>query len=171
MNIRRKRIIIPTAAVVAALGIGGGVWATAAQADVSGGERDRAAAAAVQAVPGTAIDVEAGDDDGAAYEVEVRRQDGTEVDVTLDKSLQVIAQDADDAADDAGTPDRALTAAERASAEQAAKGAVSGGTVLSVEASDGGDAAYEAEVRGADNKEWDVELDAAVKLLRTTADD
>ena len=33
---------------------------------------------------------------GEAYEVEVRKADGTEVDVTLDKNLKVVSQDGDD---------------------------------------------------------------------------
>jgi uncharacterized membrane protein YkoI len=172
-KLRSKRVIISTVAVVAALGIGGGVWATAAGADpgVPGAERDRVAAAAVQAAGGgTAAEVETSDDRGAAYEVEVRKPDGAEVDVTLDKNLKAIGQEAGDADDAGDTPDRVLTAAERTSAEQAARAAVSGGTVLSVEAGDQGEAAYEAEVRGADGMEWDVELDAAFKVLGKTAD-
>lgn len=168
-KLRSKRVIVATVALVAALGIGGGVWATAAGADaeVPGGDRDRVAAAAVQAAGGgTAAEVETSDDQGAAYEVEVRKPDGTEVDVTLDKDLKAITQDAE-----AGSGERALTAAERTSAEAAAKGAVAGGAVLSVEAGDQGDTAvYEAEVRGADGMEWDVELDAAFKVLTKNAD-
>jgi hypothetical protein len=48
--------------------------------------------------------------------------------------------------------------------------AVSGGTVTDVEAGDDG-AACEVDVRDATNAEWDVELDAAYKVLRRTADD
>ncbi|GIM88955.1 PepSY domain-containing protein [Paractinoplanes toevensis] len=102
-KLRTKRVIIPTVAVVAALGVGSVAWATTASAD-------------------------------------------------------------------ADTADRALPAAERASAEQAALGAVSGGTVIDVEAGDDGDAAYEVEVRAADNTEWDVDLDAGFQVLRKTAD-
>jgi len=163
---RGKRVIITTVAAVAVLGVGGAVWATTASADVQGGERDRVANAATQAVPGTVQDVETSDDPGEAYEVEVRKDDGTEVDVTLDKDLKVLGQDSDDT-----SADRALSATERTSAEQAALSAVAGGTVIQVEASDDGDAAYEVEVRDAANAEWDVDLDAAFKVLRKTADD
>jgi uncharacterized membrane protein YkoI len=171
-KLRSKRVIVTTLAVVttvAAIGVGGLMWTSAANADVRGGERDRVAAAAVQAVgAGSAVDVETSDDIGEAYEVEVRKEDGTEVDVALDKDLKVVTQKADtDTETDAG--DRVLTDAERASAEKAALTAVTGGTVLRVEAGDDG-AAYEAEVRGPDNAEWDVELDAAFKVLNKTAD-
>jgi len=78
-KLRSKRIILPTLAAVVALGVGGTVWASAANADVSGGERDRVAEAAVRAAGGgTATDVESSDDRGEAYEVEVRKDDGSE---------------------------------------------------------------------------------------------
>jgi hypothetical protein len=35
-------------------------------------------------------------DDGAAYEIEIRREDGSEVEVHLNKNCQVIGQEADD---------------------------------------------------------------------------
>jgi uncharacterized membrane protein YkoI len=169
-KLRAKRVVLPTIAAVVVLGIGG-AWATVANADVGGSERDRAGDAATRAVPGTVLDVETGDGNGEAYEVEVRKEDGTEVDVVLDKDLKVLSQDTDtpDGAPDAD--DRALSATERTSAEQAALTAVSGGTVTDVEASDDGTAAYEVDVRAADNTEWDVELDAGFKVLSKTADD
>ena len=52
-KLRSKRIFIPTVAVVAALGVGGVVWAATASADdVSGSERDRVVAAAMDAAGG-----------------------------------------------------------------------------------------------------------------------
>ncbi|MGA5300841.1 PepSY domain-containing protein [Nucisporomicrobium flavum] len=76
-----------------------------------------------------------------------------------------------DTRDAPDTVERTLTAAERASAEAAARTAVPGGTVIEVEAGDDGDAAYEVDVRAADAAEWEVELDAAFTVLRKTADD
>ncbi|WP_306209588.1 PepSY domain-containing protein [Actinoplanes sp. RD1] len=183
-KLRSKRVIIATTATVAALAIGGGAWATAANADadtVTGNDRTRVADAAVQAVgDGTATDVETSDDEGEAYEVEVRKQDGTEVDVTLDKNLKVISQETDTpdaaaapavpssaAAPDAG--DRALTDAERAAAEKAILAAVPGGTITDLEPGDA-PAAYEAEVRATDGADWDITLDPAYKILTKTAD-
>ena len=192
MKFRSKRVILPTIAAVAVLGVGGVVWSSAANADLQGSERDRVGNAATQAVGGgTVVDAEASDDRGEAYEVEVRKDDGTEVEVTLDKDLNVVSQAADDTndrddrndSDDATTAtttndsddgndadDRVLSAAERASAEKAALDAVAGGTVTQVEASDDGGEAYEVDVRDADNTEWDVELDADFKVLRKTVD-
>ena len=96
-KLRSKRVILPTVAAVAALGIGGVVWASTANADLAGSERDRVAAAATEAVGGgKVIDAESSDDPGEAFEVEVRKTDGTEVDVTLDKDLNVVRQEADD---------------------------------------------------------------------------
>jgi uncharacterized membrane protein YkoI len=175
-KLRSKRVILSTtAAVVVALGAGGAVWATSASADttVQGADRDRVGNAAVQAVGGgSVLDVETSDDAGEAYEVEVRKTDGTEVDVVLDKDLKVIGQPAADSDDDgAETPGRVLSDTERASAEKAALGAVgAGGTVTQVEAGDEGGAAYEVEVRLPDNTEWDVELDAGFQVLTKTAD-
>lgn len=171
-KLRSKRAIIAaTAAVVVALGAGGAVWATAANADVQGADRDRVGNAATQAVGGgTVLDVETSDDAGEAYEVEVRKADGTEVDVALDKDLKVLSQDAD-TEDGDDTPDRVLSDTERTSAEKAATDAVgAGATVTDVEAGDAGEAAYEVDVRLPDNSEWDVELDAAFKVLTKTED-
>jgi uncharacterized membrane protein YkoI len=172
-RLRSKRVVLPTIAAVAVLGVGGVVWTSTANADVQGAERDRVVEAVTRTVDGTVVDVEAGDDPGEAYEVEVRQSDGTEVDVVLDQDLDVVSQgsDADDDRDD--TPDaddRALSATERASAEEAALGAVGGGTVTDVEAGDG-DESYEVEVRAADGTEWDVELGADFTVLLTSVDD
>ena len=172
-KLRSKRAIIATAAaVVVALGAGGAVWATAANADVSGTDRDRVGAAAVQAVGGgTVLDVETSDDPGEAYEVEVRKADGSEVDVALDKDMKVLTQEADDADDATDTPDRVLSDAERTSAGKAAGDAVgAGATVTSIEAGDAGEPAYEVDVRRPDNTEWDVTLDAGFKVLDKTVD-
>ena len=172
-KLRSKRAIIATtAAVVVAVGAGGAVWATAAGADVSGTDRDRVGNAAVQAVGGgTVLDVETGDDPGEAYEVEVRKADGSEVDVALDKDLKVLTQEAEAADDATDTPDRVLSDAERTSAGKAAVDAVgAGATVTSVEAGDAGEPAYEVDVRKPDNTEWDVTLDAGFTVLHKTAD-
>ena len=182
-KLRSKRVIVSTVALIAALGIGGGVWASVASADVGRADRDRAGTAAIQAAGnGTVLDVEAGDDDGAAFEVEVRKDDGTEVDVTLDENFTVLTQETDtpDGASGGAAPgtapgaadadDRALTDAERTSAEQAALTAIPGGTVLDVEPADRAGAAYEIDVRDAAGTNWDVDLDAAFTVLTKTED-
>jgi len=176
-KLRTKRVILPTIAAVAALGIGGVVWASTANADLDGGERNRVATAATEAVGGgKVVEAESSDDPGVAYEVEVRKTDGTEVDVTLDKDLNVLRQDTEDDANDTDandTPDaddRALSAAERSSAEKAALNAVGGGTVVDVDASDDRGEAYEVEVRKATGTEWDVTLDSEFKVLNKVAE-
>ncbi|GAA0253280.1 PepSY domain-containing protein [Cryptosporangium japonicum] len=183
-KLRSKRVLASTA-VVAALAVGGGVWATTAYAndDVTGADRDRVVEAAVAAAGGgTATDVETSDDRGEAYEVEVRREDGTEVDVTLDRDLKVVTTETD--APDAGTAaapstapsasvaadDRPLTPAEQASAGKAAVAAVPGSTVIDVDRGDEPGVAYEVEVRAADNAEWNVDLDSAFAVVGKTAD-
>lgn len=191
-TLRRKRVLIPTLAAVAVLGVGATAWSATAGDELPGSERDRVAEAATRTVEGTVIDAEKSDDPGEAYEVEVRTADGTEVDVVLDDDLEVVRQDADDTdgaddaddADDADeaadddaaetgpdTDDRLLTDAERASAEQAALDAVGGGTVVDVEASDDPGVAYDVEVRAADGAEWDVDLDADFRVVRHSLSD
>lgn len=190
-KLRSKRVLIPAIATVAVLGAGATVWTATADDNLQGDERDRVAAAAVDAAGGgEAVDVETSDDRGEAYEVEVRREDGTEVDVALDENLEVVRQDEDDdadgdvdgddasdddsdeATDDDGkdADDRVLGDTERAGAEKAALAAVGGGTVIQLEASDDAGEAYEAEVRDRDGAEWDVVLDADFKVLSKTAD-
>ena len=191
-KLRTKRVIVPTIAAVAAFGIGGVVWATTANADLQGSERDRVGAAATTAVGGgTVIDAETSDDRGEAYEVEVRTKDGRSIDLSLDKNLAVVGHDRDDREDRddrddrddvnddrndrddrtevRDTDDRVLSAAERASASKAALGAVKG-TVVQVEASDDRGEAYEVDVRTAGNAEWNVDLDADFKVLSKTLD-
>jgi uncharacterized membrane protein YkoI len=186
-RLRSKRVVIPTVATVAALGIGGVVWTTTANADIRGTERERVVEAVSRTVDGTVVDVEAGDDPGVAYEVEVLQADGTEVDLVLDQDLQVLSRetdrdddgderDDDDRDDVAGdlpdADDRALSAAERTAAGDAALAAVDGATVVDdVDASDDGDVAYEVEVRTADGTEWDVDLAADLRVLRTSVED
>ncbi len=180
-TLRRKTVVIPTIATLAVLGAGATVWSATANDDVNGADRDRISAAAVDAAGGgTVVEVEKSDDAGEAYEVEVRMDDGTEVDVALDQDLKVVSESRDDDADDSGdsdgsrdteTDDRALSEQERTAAEAAAAEAVQGGTVEQVEASDDPGAAYEVDVRAEDGTEWDVTLDADFKVLSKTADD
>ena len=79
----------------------GGVAAAATDGDageqeLTGPTRDRAVTAALAATGGgTVLETEAGDD-GAAYGVEVRLDDGRQVEVNLDKAFKVIAREVDD---------------------------------------------------------------------------
>ncbi|TYL55772.1 hypothetical protein FXB39_00760 [Nocardioides sp. BGMRC 2183] len=170
-GLRRKRVLIPAVAALTTLAVGATVW-TATADEVGGDERADVAAAATDAAGGgEAVEVERSDDPGEAYEVEVRLEDGREVDVTLDDDLAVVAEERDDEDDDRDdrddgardgrdADDRVLADAERADAEDAALTAVGGGTLLDLEASDDPGVAYEAEVRDRQGVEWDIELDA-----------
>jgi uncharacterized membrane protein YkoI len=63
---------------------------------ISGEARDKCIAAALVEYPGgTVTETEVGDD-GAAYGVEVRLEDGSAVEVHLNGDCQVIGQEADD---------------------------------------------------------------------------
>jgi uncharacterized membrane protein YkoI len=85
---------------VAVIGGGTGVAVAASSGDdeepLTGSTLDRAVDAALEETGGgTVTETEAGDD-GAAYSVEVRLDDGSQVEVNLDENFTVIAQEADD---------------------------------------------------------------------------
>ena len=99
-KLRRKRVIIPAAVAAAVLSIGGVAWGSSASDsgsdELKGNDLERASQAALDAVgSGKVTETEVGDEEGA-YEVEVTKPDGSQVDVHLDKNFKVISQDADD---------------------------------------------------------------------------
>jgi hypothetical protein len=105
-KLRSKRIVIPAIAAAAVLGVGGTVWVTTASAGPSDSEIDRASAVALAEVgEGKVTETETGDEEGA-YEVEVTKDDGSQVEVHLDENFKVISvedesgDEADDDADD-----------------------------------------------------------------------
>src|SRR5215210_2120011 len=83
--------------VAGALGVAAIAGATAGSSgELSGATGDRASAAALKAVgAGTVTAMELDDEKGAKYEVEVRKIDGSTVDVRLDASYGVVAVDSD----------------------------------------------------------------------------
>jgi hypothetical protein len=92
VRIRRRYLIIGGAALaLAGAGVGTGV-ALVGDGDeaVSGPQAERARAAATAAVAGRAGAVERDGEDGAVWEVEVTRPDGSTVDVRLNGRLQVL---------------------------------------------------------------------------------
>jgi uncharacterized membrane protein YkoI len=123
----KLKVAAGTAAAIAALGLGGAAIAgasgpgsdtrtdkpVAAQESDRGGDRaerpdkpiagqalQRAQAVALQATGGGKVtDTEVGDEEGA-YEVEVTRADGSQVDVHLDKGFNVLNQSSDGGNDD-----------------------------------------------------------------------
>ncbi len=108
MSHRRKSGLIAVAAA-AALGGGGAAIAGAAGGDddatdraITGPALDRAGAAALDHTGGGRVtETEIGDEEGA-YEVEVTRADGSQVDVHLDSGFKVLGSAADGEADGAG---------------------------------------------------------------------
>ena len=91
---RRRKLVIG-GAVVLALGAGGVGLAQAVGGDseeqVTGPDADRAKAAAVKLVGGgKAVGVERDDGGGAAWEVEVEKADGGEVEVRLTSDLKQV---------------------------------------------------------------------------------
>ncbi len=92
-KLRSKRIVIPSIAAAVVLGVAGTVWASSASAGPSDADIDRASAAALAAVgEGKVTETEKGDEEGA-YEVEVTKDDGTQVDVHLDENFKVLSQE------------------------------------------------------------------------------
>jgi uncharacterized membrane protein YkoI len=111
MSTRRKALVAGLAALAIAAG---GVSVANALGGNDGGDEqangpaaEAAKAAALQIVPGTANAVERDSEKGATWEVEVRKPDGSTVDVRLDAEYKKVAVDsdsegADDGSDDAG---------------------------------------------------------------------
>ena len=95
---RKLLVIVAIALVVAA--VSGGIAIAAGVGDddnpLTGASLQKATAAALAHTGGgTVVESEVGDD-GAAYDVEVRRPDGKIVEVELDSSYGVIGSDTDD---------------------------------------------------------------------------
>jgi hypothetical protein len=97
--VNRRNRWITGAAIAVALVAGGTAFAVASSDDdrpLKGSVLEQASAAALERTGGgTVVEAETGDD-GAAYGVEVRLDDGSVVEVRLDASFHVIGQDADD---------------------------------------------------------------------------
>ena len=101
LDVLKRRSIVASA--VAAIVVGGatvaGGVAVANNGDdepLSGATYDQAVAAALAHTGGgTVTETEIGDGD-AAYEVEVRLADGSQIEVQLDESFAVISSEADD---------------------------------------------------------------------------
>jgi hypothetical protein len=95
---RKTRWIGGGALAVVLIGGGTGVAIATGGEDqpLTGSALEKATAAALQHTGGgTVIETEAGDD-GAAYGVEIRLDDGRVVEIGLDANFQVIGQESDD---------------------------------------------------------------------------
>ena len=96
----RSRKLLIGGAILVALGAGGVGLAQAVGGDdeqATGPDADRAKAAAVRLVgAGNAVGVERDDGDGAAWEVEVKKPDGSVVEVGLTDDLRRAGVERDD---------------------------------------------------------------------------
>ncbi len=98
MRTRTKIAVVAAAAAVIAGAAGGAAVATGDDGDVNitGPQADRASEAASAATDGgTANSVERDSENGATWEVEVTRDDGSTVDVRLDEQLEVVVIESD----------------------------------------------------------------------------
>lgn len=98
----QRRTILLIGATAAALAAGTGIAVAAGDDDgetdvpISGADLDRASAAALDHVgEGRVTDTEVGDEE-SLYEVEVTLEDGSQVDVQLDESFEVVSTEPDD---------------------------------------------------------------------------
>ena len=95
----KRKLIVAVVAVLAVLGAGSGVVLASASDDdkpLKGEALDQASSAALEHVGGgTVVETEVGDD-GSAYGVEVRKDDGSVVEVNLDENFKVIGAEPDD---------------------------------------------------------------------------
>jgi uncharacterized membrane protein YkoI len=97
---RRVTLIVSGVAAVAVLALGGAAIANARMGDdgerLSGATLHRASAAALKATGGGRVtETEHDSEDGATYEVEVTKADGSQVDVRLDESFNVVTVEGD----------------------------------------------------------------------------
>ena len=102
MNLRTKLVIAAALTMLVALGGAAGIaYATGgddSEEQLTGPEAQKAKSAAVAAVGGgTVSEVERDDGYGTGgFEVEVKRDDGAQVEVHLDRDLKVVGQQADE---------------------------------------------------------------------------
>ncbi|TFD51136.1 hypothetical protein E3T43_17250 [Cryobacterium sp. Hh7] len=184
-TMNKKNILIATAAGVVLLLGGAGIALAVSDNDndgpLTGETLDRASNAALAEVgPGTVTNADRNDDGGSAYDLEVRLDDGTTVDVELNDAFDVVwvgDYDTDDsnsspssaapsasasatpsATADTSSADQA--ASDRASAEAAALAAIGSGRVTDFDRDDDWDHLYEVEVTLDNGDDRDVDLDA-----------
>ena len=112
---KKMKTLLGAIAAVGVLGAGGAAIASATGAGdsdgnetdvaISGSALDQASAAALEHTGGGQVtDTEVGDEE-SYYEVEVTREDGSQVDVQLDDEFNVVGSGADDEREDEGNDD------------------------------------------------------------------
>ena len=99
---RRTKVIVAGIGVVGVLAAGTGIAIAGGSDDdatdtpIRGADLDRASAAALDHTGGGTVTGTEVDDEESYYEVEVTLDDGTQVDVQLDRSFAVVGDEADD---------------------------------------------------------------------------
>jgi hypothetical protein len=102
---KRRKMLIVGGSVLAICAAGGGVaLATGAgddsEAPIPDGSLEQASAAALESTGGgTVSETEVGDEE-SYYEVEVTRDDGSQIDVQLDKQFNVVGSEGDGSGED-----------------------------------------------------------------------
>jgi uncharacterized membrane protein YkoI len=98
-GMKRRKLALIAVVALAAGGLSAGLAIASGgeeEAPLTGPALDQAVAAALERTGGgTVVETEVGDD-GAAYGVEIRLDDGTVVEVSLDENFNVIGDEADD---------------------------------------------------------------------------
>ncbi|WP_051973324.1 PepSY domain-containing protein [Cryobacterium sp. MLB-32] len=181
MNTKIVAIAIGAALVAALAGAGIALAVTNLSDDndtLTGDTLQRASAAALaETGAGTVTSAERTDDGGPEYNLEVRLENGDEVDVELNGSFDVVyvgdldpntsgLSSAPVATAAPAQPTAEQDAAARANAEAAALAAVGSGTVTEFDRSDDADHVYEVEITLSDGRDVDVELDATFRVTK-----
>lgn len=109
LNRKRIAIVIAGAAVVTA-GTVGAAGALSGDDDaqdrpIPASELEQAEKAALEETGGGKVTETEVDDEESKYEVEVTREDGTQVDVQLDEDFQVVGTESDGTDDESGSDD------------------------------------------------------------------
>ena len=109
---RKRKMIVGTAFALALAGGGAGVAQAVgggddAERSATGVDAERAKTAAIKLVPGGRVQaVERDDEKGAVWEVEVKKADGTTVDVRLGSAFEKVSIDADSESADSGASEK-----------------------------------------------------------------
>ena len=109
---KRRKVVIAGAAALALVAGGAGVAAAtgggdddATERSISGSALDKASSAALEHVgEGTVSGTEVADEE-SYYEVEITRDDGSQVDVQLDRGFNVVGGEVDGAEEDEASGD------------------------------------------------------------------
>ncbi len=164
---KRSTPLITTSVVVAAVIVGAGAYAVAQDNDdgVDGDDLSRAIDAALaEAGGGQVIELEY---DEGFYDLEVRRPDGTLIDVGLNRDQSVVFA-AEDVPDRPDADDQPVDDADWKRAADAAVEAAGGGTAVDVDRDVGG---FDVEVRFPNGREVDVQLSSDFEVWSIDQDD